>query len=65
MRPLSLTFRQNGLSNPIPSQPKHGARKKIVVLASKTDSYVSPSTRTGATELAALERYSEVIRRFI
>ena len=50
-KPFTL---QRGITLPIRS-----GRKSVVVHA-KTTSYVPPSLRTGATELAALERYSEV-----
>lgn len=39
--------------------PSRSGRKSVVVHA-KATSYVPPSLRTGATELDALERYSEV-----
>ena len=34
--------------------------RRTVVIQAKSASYVAPSSRTGATELDALERFSEV-----
>lgn len=44
--------------------PVRPSRRLGVCASARLDSYVSPSSRTGATELAVLQRYSEVSPAF-
>lgn len=60
MQPVNISTRHGGLPKPtFIARPQRSSRKSFVVRA-QTAGYVAPSGRTGATELQALERYSEV-----
>jgi hypothetical protein len=66
MQSAFATMGHLGLNRPAmitPTTPQN--RRRSVVIQAQATSYKPPSSTTGATELNALERYSEVSMHFL
>jgi hypothetical protein len=65
MQTAFITMRHLGLNRPTAITPTTQNRRRNVVIQAKATAYQPPSSTTGATELDALERYSEVSMHYI